>query len=221
VLLEVAGRPLICWTLEALRSVGITEVGVVVGYNAEKVVSGLRDVCSEISLEFIENPDWQGENGRSLHAARDFAGDDPFVLCMGDHLASPKVIESLVAMECRESVLCVDSRAELSFQIDDATKVVVGPDGDVVEIGKDLRWWNAVDTGIFKLDPVVFEVTDHLIRNEGRDLELSQVVRLFTEENAPFATCDLNGLFWADVDTLEDYLAVKRRLQEGLVDGEW
>jgi len=68
---------------------------------------------------------------------------------------------------------------------------------------------------------VVFEVTDHLIRNEGRDLELSQVVRLFTEENAPFATCDLNGLFWADVDTLEDYLAVKRRLQEGLVDGEW
>ena len=92
VLLEVAGRPLICWTLEALRSVGITEVGVVVGYNAEKVVSGLRDVCPEISLEFIENPDWQGENGRSLHAARDFAGDDPFVLCMGDHLASPKVM---------------------------------------------------------------------------------------------------------------------------------
>ena len=77
-----------------------------------------------------------------------------------------------------------------------------------------------MDTGIFKLDPVVFEATDHLIRGEGRGLELSQVVRLFTEESAPFATCDVNGLFWADVDTLEDYLAVERLLQEGLVDGE-
>ncbi len=221
VLLEVAGKPLICWTLEALRGVGITEVGVVVGCNAEKVESALRDVRPGLSLEFIENPDWRGENGRSLHAAREFAGDAPFVLCMGDHLASPKVIESLVAMEDRASVLCVDSHAELPFQIDDATKVIVGPNGEVVEIGKDLSWWNAVDTGVFRLDPVVFKATDYLIRKEGRGLELSQVVRLFTEERAPFATCDVTGLFWADVDTLEDYRAVERLLREGLVDGEW
>ena len=221
VLLEVAGRPLICWTLDALLSVGITEVGVVVGYDAEKVVSALRDVSPELSLEFIENPDWRGENGRSLHAARAYAGDAPFVLSMGDHLASPKVIETLVAMEDGASVLCVDSHAELSFQIDDATKVIVGPEGDVVDIGKDLTWWNAVDTGIFKLEPVVFEATDYLIRKEGRGLELSQVVRLFTEERTPFATCDVTGLFWADVDTVEDYREVERLMQEGMVDGEW
>jgi len=221
VLLEVAGRPLICWTLEALLSVGITEVGVVVGCKAEKIVNALKDVSPELSLEFIENPDWQGENGRSLHAAREYAGDAPFVLCMGDHVASPKVIESLVAMEDGPSVLCVDSHAELSFQVDDATKVVVGSEGDVVEIGKDLKWWNAVDTGIFRLDPVVFEATDYLIRSEGRGLELSQVVRLFTEENTPFATCDVNGMFWADVDTLEDYRAVERLMRKGTVDGEW
>lgn len=221
VLLEVAGRPLICWTLDALLAVGITEVGVVVGYDSEEVVSALREMCPGLSLEFIENPDWRGENGRSLHAAREYAGDAPFVLCMGDHMASPKVIESLVAMEDGPSVLCVDSHAELSFQIDDATKVVVGSEGAVVEIGKDLRWWNAVDTGIFRLDPVVFEATDYLIRKEGRGLELSRVVRLFTEERDPFATCDVTGLFWADVDTLEDYRAVERLMREGLVDVEW
>lgn len=221
VLLEVAGRPLICWTLDALVSVGITEVGVVVGYDAEKVVRALQDVSPELSLEFIENPDWEGENGRSLHAAREYAGDAPFVLCMGDHLASPKVIESLVGMEDGPSVLCVDSNAKLSFQVDDATKVVVGSGGDVVQIGKDLRWWNAVDTGIFRLDPEVFEVTDYLIRSEGRGLELSQVVRLFTEERDPFVTCDVNGMFWADVDTLEDYRAVERLMLDRTVAGGW
>lgn len=221
VLLEVAGRPLICWTLDALVSVGITEVGVVVGYHAEKIINALQDVSPELSLEFIENPDWRGENGRSLHAAREYAGDAPFVLCMGDHVASPNVIKSLVAMEDGPSVLCVDSNAELSFQVDDATKVVVGSEGNVVEIGKDLRWWNAVDTGIFRLDPVVFEATDYLIRSEGRGLELSQVVRLFTEENTPFATCDVNGMFWADVDTLEDYRAVERLMLQEVVNGEW
>ncbi len=91
----------------------------------------------------------------------------------------------------------------------------------MVEIGKDLRWWNAVDTGIFRLDPVVFEATDYLMRTEGRGLELSQVVRLFTDEKDPFATCDVNGLFWADVDTLEDYRAVERLMRKGAVAGEW
>lgn len=48
-----------------------------------------------------------------------------------------------------------------------------------------------------------------------------EVSGLFTEERDPFATCDVTGLFWADVDTLEDYREVERLMRGGLVDMEW
>ncbi len=84
VLLPVRGRPLISYPLEALVSQGITDIAIVVGYRARQVTEALQSWAPrDCSLEFVHNPDYEGGNALSLRAARDFVGDDPFVLCMG------------------------------------------------------------------------------------------------------------------------------------------
>ena len=220
-LLQVGGRPLIHQTLEALLSVGIREIAVVVGYDAHKVMSALMGSASDVSLEFIENPDWQGGNALSMHVASTFVDGQPFVLCMGDHIVSREILAALVATDGEANVLCVDSQPWHSSQINDATRVLVGPEGYIVDIGKELTAWNAVDVGVFKLDSRVFSATEYLKTRQGMDVELSDVVRLFGERNNPFATCDVTGHFWADIDTPEDYQTVDRLIREGVVALEW
>ena len=213
-LLQVGGRPLIHQTVLALLAVGIEEIGVVVGHDAHKIVSALGGDSFDVSLQFIENPDWEGGNAISLHAARFFAGEEPFILCMGDHIVSPEILAAMVATDGNANVLGVDSQAWHPSQLDDATRVLVGPENGVVDIGKDLAVWNAVDIGVFKLGGKVIEAIEHLRLKQGTDVEMSDVVRLLGEWDQPFATCDIAGLFWADIDTVEDYRAVDRLMVE-------
>jgi len=96
VLLKVAGRPLIQYPLDALHAAGIDDIAVVLGYKSDIIIDALnRDYGEFCAPTFIVNSQYQGENALSLWAAQDFAGDDPFVLCMGDHIIHPGVITRL------------------------------------------------------------------------------------------------------------------------------
>ena len=49
---------------------------------------------------------------------------------------------------------------------------------------------------------------------QGDSVGISDVVRLLGDRGQPFATCDVSGNFWADVDTYEDYQSIDRFLSE-------
>ena len=212
VLLEAGGYPLIHYPLNALRSAGITEVAVVVGYQASKIEASLRRTYPRARFVYNENHDMG--NALSIGVARDFVGDDPFVLCMGDHPISPKIVRRLLSHSWEEHVLCVDPAASHPSQLNDATKVLTGAGGYIVRIGKSLKVWHAIDTGVFKMTPLVFAAIDDLVRRQGMDVSISSVVRYMGAEGRPFATCDVSGSFWSDVDTLEDYRAIGGLLRQ-------
>ena len=48
----------------------------------------------------------------------------------------------------------------------------------------------------------------------GDDVGITDVVRYMGGVGKPFATCDVSGEFWADVDTLDDYESVDILLRE-------
>src|SRR5215467_4075049 len=63
----VLGRPLLSYTLEALRWVGISTAYFVVGYESERVITKAKELIpSDINASFIVNRDWQQQNGISL-----------------------------------------------------------------------------------------------------------------------------------------------------------
>ena len=212
VLLKVGGRALIQYSLDALDSAGISDVAVVLGYQAEKVEDAVRAIAPDVT--FVRNEHFEEGNAISLRVARDFVGDGPFVLSMGDHTISPEMVRRLLSCRREGCVLCVDQEAWHPSQLDDATRVLMDRSGDITAIGKRLKVWNAIDTGVFRMTADVFPVIDRLMEDEGLDVSLSSIVRWMGSNGLPFGVCDVSGLFWADVDTREDYQAVGDLLKE-------
>ena len=213
VLLPIRERPLITYPLAALISEGITDIAVVVGYRARQVMDTLPPWVPDARIEFIYNPAYLGGNAVSLGAARDFVGDEPFVLCMGDHIIHGNVVAGLLAAHDALVVLGIDSAASLDSQLNDATRVLVDDDGRLLRIGKGLETWNAVDIGVFRLRPEIFVTLDRLYERHGDELELNDLMQFLASHAPPVATCDVDGLYWTDVDTVEDYRSAEETLE--------
>ena len=211
-LLEVGRRPLIHYAVEALQAAEVSEIAVVVGYRGDQIVTVLGEAFPE--LTFLRNEQYSEGNALSVRVAEPFVGDEPFVLCMGDHAISNRIVSSLLSNHQAGCILCVDPDARHPSQVDDATRVLVSPTGWIEAIGKHLEVWNATDVGVFSMTSGVFEAIDRLMFARGGDVGISDVVTLMGERGNPFGTCDVGGMFWADVDTMEDYHLVDSLVRE-------
>src|SRR5947208_16285491 len=69
-LVPVLGRPLICYTIDALICAGIRKASFIVGYQSNRMIAAVKQLIpSKLEPRFIENYDWQKQNGISLLAA--------------------------------------------------------------------------------------------------------------------------------------------------------
>jgi choline kinase len=202
-LIPVLGRPLISYTLDAVTRAGIKTVRFVVGYESERMIWQVtRLLPSGVSASFIENRDWQKQNGTSVLAAAGHVGA-PFLLIMGDHLFDDAIVDSLRDNFDPSSLnVAVDRKLNSIFDLDDAMKVQTRADR-VRGIGKDLRNYDAIDTGLFACP---LEIFDYLERAKShspasfRDCSLADGVRLMAADNKVRAI-DIGGARWYDIDT--------------------
>src|SRR5947207_13158252 len=92
----VLGRPLISYALDTLTRAGIKTVHFVIGYESKRMVAQAKQLIpSGLSASFIENRDWQKQNGISLLAAADRV-NKRFLLTMSSHLFDPGVVDRLL-----------------------------------------------------------------------------------------------------------------------------
>src|SRR5947209_13415312 len=164
-LIQIAGRSVFSYTIDALQKAGIRVVHAVTGYNSRGLVEGLKPlVPSGMSINRVYNSDWQKQNGISLLAAKPHV-QAPFVLAMGDHLFG----ESIVDLAIRHADLtqlnaAFDRKIDTIFDLGDAMKIKSTNDR-VIAIGKELADYDAIDTGLFICPAEFF---DYLEREIGR-----------------------------------------------------
>jgi 1L-myo-inositol 1-phosphate cytidylyltransferase len=210
VLLPVLGKPLILYPINALISAGIREIAIVVGHFSDKVEEFLEKYpVSEANVQFIYNRDHQGGNAISVRAGGDWADGEPFVLCMGDHIISPEYVSRFLNYSRRRETLGVDFKPGNHHIIEEATKVQIDEKGHILDIGKELAWWDCIDTGVFLLTSSFVSAIKELTRTRGINIEISEVIRFMLGRGQEFATSDISGSFWADIDTAEDIKMVK------------
>ena len=211
-MLEVGGMPLIGYPINALNHAGATEIGVVVGYKSDILTDFLHEYYPYVSV--IHNENFDGGNALSVLSGRDFVGDDPFYVCMADHIISSDFVESLQTDEDGSPQLCIDYESVLSSQINDATRVLVDEGGFIQSIGKEIIRWNAIDTGVFRMPSSVFGSIDRLMSRQGLNVSITDMVVRMGDEGSRFSTHDVSGKFWADIDTREDYRSIDRLIRE-------
>ena len=200
-MVPVLGRPLISYTLDALRSAGINTVHLVVGYKGERMIAEIQQLIpSGMSGSFIENRDWGKQNGISLLAA---AGRvvEPFLLTMGDHLFDDAIVNRLFDdFDPTLLNIAVDRKLNSIFDLDDAMKVQTRQNR-ITAIGKDLREYDAIDIGLFVCPLEIFGYLERA-RSAGdrSDCSLSDGIRLMAMDDKVRAL-DIGESWWQDVDT--------------------
>lgn len=208
-LIPIAGQPLASYIIAALQEVGVRNLHVVIGENGDALLASLRPLVPiGMRLNPIRNPDWQKQNGVSvLCGAEELSA--PFFLTMGDHLFDSSFIKQVAAQGNRQELnLAVDRKINTIFDLDDAMKVQTR-ENRVIEIGKNLAAYDAIDTGVF-LCPV--ELFSYLRRAQrDGDCSLADGVRLMAGDGKVQAI-DIGEAWWQDIDTFE----MRRRAEEVL-----
>jgi 1L-myo-inositol 1-phosphate cytidylyltransferase len=197
----VLGRPLISYTLDAVTRTGIKTIHFVVGYERECMIGQVKPLIpSGVNVSFIENRDWQKQNGISLLAVAGHVGA-PFLLTMSDHLFEDAIIGCLLD-NFYPGVLniAVDRKLDSIFDLHDAMKVeTLG--NRITGIGKDLREYDAIDTGLFVCPLEIFDYLERAKFDNGQnDCRLADGVRLMAGDDKVRAI-DIGESWWQDVDT--------------------
>ena len=153
-------------------------------------------------VSFVENPRWELRNGLSAVAAREAIGGRAFFLSMSDHIFEAGLVAGLAAAGVPEGGLAlgVDRKLDRVFDMDDATKVRTSG-GLIVEIGKDLEEFDAVDTGLFACSTGLLDALAEVSagRADG-DCSLSEGVGALASRGLA-AAHDVGDGLWQDVDT--------------------
>ena len=205
VLLPVNGKRLIGHPIKALATVGIRDIAIVVGYLVDSVIEALGNGSDfGVRLQYIYNSDYLGGNAISVYKAREWTQGEPVILCMGDHLIDGEIVKRLLDRPVFNETLCIDFTPDRHHEISEATKVIVDSAGCIKNIGKDLVYWDALDTGVFLLTEHFFQAIHELIQRRGTEVTISDVTSFLVDQGHSFHTCDVSGCFWADVDTKED-----------------
>lgn len=89
-MLEVRGKPILLHIVEGLRTAGVTDFCIIVGYRADVVRDFFGDGSKFGVRVSYATQVVQDGTGRVVELAKDFAGSDAFVLSYGDILIDPK-----------------------------------------------------------------------------------------------------------------------------------
>ncbi len=162
-LIPLKGVAILERVLARAREAGIGEFVVVSGYRGEDVRAALDAMAARdgIDITHVINESWERANGLSVLRAKPFLSE-PFLLTMCDHLVDAAILRELMAatVEPDSVTLAVDFNISGSINdLEDVTRVQCA-DGRIERIGKVLREFNAIDTGVFRCSPVIFEALE-------------------------------------------------------------
>jgi choline kinase len=158
---SVRDIPLLEHVMLFAQRAGIEDFFVVTGYQSGIVRRWFDSSgCDSIRVTWIENIHYQHDNGVSVLQAKDLL-HDPFFLLMSDDLFEPQTAKRLLhqSISHNEVILAVDRKIHTVFDLEDATKVRL--DGEhIVDIGKGIAFYDALDAGMFLCGPAIFEALE-------------------------------------------------------------
>ena len=212
-LVPVLGRPLICYTIDALVHAGIKKANFIVGYQSGRITAAVKPLIpSELESCFIQNRDWQKQNGVSVLAAANHM-TSPFLVTMSDHLFDESIVDLLLREAEPERLnLAIDKKLDSIFDLNDAMKVRVQGDR-LIAIGKDLQDYDAIDTGFFVCPRKFFDYLEKAKRND--DCSLADGVRLMGADDQ-VRGIDIGAAWWQDIDTPEMLACAETQLRSRL-----
>ena len=208
-MLEVRGKPILLHIVEGLRAAGIAEFCIIVGYRADVVRDFFGD-GSKLGVRLCYATQVvQDGTGRVVELAKDFAGEDAFVLSYGDILINPANYARLTELAGADGIVTVKhNEGEIAqggcvvvnhrFELTDLIEKPAGPAPS--------PWYNA---GVYAFRPSIFDFTARLKLSPRGEYELTDAIRDLARSGRVVKVVELTG-DWADVRDPEVLAALNR-----------
>jgi choline kinase len=209
-LLEFGGKSLLSRQLDSLFSCGVSQVTLVVGYEADQIIEHVGTPSSRPDVAFVYNPAYTDGSVLSLLAARDaMAGDTSVLVLDADVLFHPQIMRILVDSSIPNCYLI-----DRDFVAGDEPVKIAVQQGKMVEFRKKLPADLEYDTlgesvGFFKFSgecAVRIAHTCSTYKAEGLlDAPHEEALRdVLLAQPSDFDCEDVTGLPWLEVDFPED-----------------
>ena len=214
-LIPVANKPVLFYGLEAIRDAGITDVGIVVGDTACAIRSAVGDGSA-----FGFDATYIGQDAplglaHAVIVARDFLGEDDFVMYLGDNFIvggiTPLVEEFRSARPHAQIMLTQvpDPRQFGVAELDGAGHVI-----GLVEKPEHPKSDLAL-VGVYMFTPAVHQAVRHLKPSWRGELEITEAIQWLINTGYSVHSKTITG-YWKDTGNVADMLEVNRLVLEGL-----
>ncbi|MFQ6616061.1 MAG: NTP transferase domain-containing protein [Fidelibacterota bacterium] len=214
-LLEVGEKPIIDYQLEALQSLGVSHVVLVVGYFREMVVAHAEHSFPEMTFSVITNDHFFETNtAYSLYLCRETIRESDILLMNADVLFPESLIQRVLHSPA-SNVLAVEPKPCGREEV----KVIAGDGDRIVAIGKELIQENSLGEfiGVAKFSrsfngKLSQSLTDLVEAGGKADYFEAAVHPLLATSNVSYV--DISDLPSIEIDFLEDLERARELVQK-------
>jgi glucose-1-phosphate thymidylyltransferase len=224
-LVPVANKPVLFYGIEAIAAAGITDIGIVVGDTQAEIRAAVGDGSRwGVRVQYIEQDAPRGL-AHAVKISRDYIGDQPFVMYLGDNLLNRGITPFVREFEREKPAAQI-----LLTRVPDPQQFGVAElrDGKVVRLVEKPKEpiGDLALVGVYMFGPEVFESVNRIRPSFRNELEITDAIQDLIDRGLTVRPHLVDG-WWKDTGKLEDMLEANRlildtfeRRIEGSVDAE-
>jgi glucose-1-phosphate thymidylyltransferase len=232
-LVPVANKPILYFGIEDMAEAGITEIGIIVGDTRAEIAEAVGDGSRfGVSVTYIGQDAPLGL-AHCVLIARDFLGDDDFVMYLGDNLLRQGIAEFVEAFEADRHLTSDPDHAQdppaaqiLLAHVNDPQRfgvAEIGPDGEVTQLVEkpEVPPSDLALVGVYLFDPTIHEAVRAIAPSPRGELEITDAIQWLIDNGHRVRHEVVDG-WWIDTGKLDPLLEGNRLVLETLearVDG--
>jgi glucose-1-phosphate thymidylyltransferase len=212
-LLPVANKPVLFYGLEAIADAGITDVGLVVGDTAPAIEAAVGDGSAfGIRTTYIRQHAPLGL-AHAVLVARDFLGDDDFVMYLGDNFivgGITQLTEEFQATRPDAQIMLTRVPDPREFGVAELNESghVTGLEEKPQQPKSDLAL-----VGVYMFTPAIHEAVRQLKPSWRGELEITEAIGWLIDHGKTVRSTTITG-YWKDTGNVTDMLEVNRLVLE-------
>ena len=213
-LVPIANKPVLFYTIEQLVECGITDIAIVVGDTADQIRAAVGDGSAfGASVEYIQQDAPLGI-AHAVKIDRDYMGETPFVLYLGDNFLLGGVkpfVDSFRENGANCQILLHPVKNPQAFGI---AELVDGRVTRIVEKPASPSS-NLAVIGVYMFDQHVFEAVERIKPSARGELEITDTIQYFIDKGLD-VQAELLDRYWIDTGKMDDILEANRMVLESL-----
>jgi glucose-1-phosphate thymidylyltransferase len=214
-LLPVANKPVLFYGLEAIRDAGITDVGIVVGDTAAEIKTAVADgTAFGLDITYIRQSAPLGL-AHAVLTARDFLGDDDFIMYLGDNF----IVGGVASLVTRFRSARPDAQILLARVSDPSAFGVAELDDQGRLTGLEEKPKRPKSdlalAGVYMFTSAVHEGIEQLKPSRRGELEITEAIQWLIDTGRDVQSTIISG-YWKDTGNVTDMLEVNRMVLESL-----